>query len=121
MRMNFDLELASALQDIASKIHADKNIRATFASDPTEAVVSYLKQKGISIPEKFHAHAVHRGNPLPEEPLLATVDRYIYIFRKDGLFEFKQVPGSPDGNDAIMDAPLVSGACACCNCCAIEV
>lgn len=121
MQVQFDERLASALQEFVTRLRGDDGLRAQFIENPTAAATSFLQKKGATVPTTFHAHAVSRGNPLPEEPRLATVDRFIYIFRKDGLFEFKQVPGSPDGDDAVLSGLPHLGACACCNCCAVEI
>jgi len=120
MSLGFDASLASTLQNFVRELRSDSKLQAKFVEHPTETVVSHLHANKITIPEMFHAHAVNRGNPLPEEPRLATIDRYVYIFRKDDLFEFMKVPGSPDGNDGILTNPQW-GACCCCNCCAIEI
>ena len=117
----FDDNLASALEDFVVHLRADAKVMEKFAKQPTETVVAHMRAKGARVPDMFHAHAVHRGNPLPEEPRLATTERYIYIFRKDGMFEFKRVPGSPHGDDAVLQSPAAMGACACCNCCAVEI
>lgn len=120
MTIDFDSNLASALQSFVDKLRSDVRLKTTFVQSPTETVVSHLEIMKVGIPKMFHAHAVHRGNPLPEEPRLATIERNVYIFRKDGLFEYKRVPGSPDGDDAVL-TNIQLGACACCNCCAVEV
>ncbi|MNE24456.1 hypothetical protein D3C80_1177460 [compost metagenome] len=89
--------------------------------NPTNVIKNILLEKGVAIqnPELFHAHVIKVGEALPEEPLRATVDRYIYVFRPSGLFEFKIVPGTPDGDDSIMNG--TQGACCCCNCCVLVV
>ena len=117
--MKFNAAFATALCDYAEKVRSSPRILNEFKSKPTESVIAFLKEKGIEVPEEFHAHAVHRNNPLPEEPWLAKCDRHIYICRENGLFEFKFVPGSPEGDDSILNGSR--GACACCNCGCIVV
>ncbi len=117
--MNFDENLAKALQEFSIQVKKSESEKSDFIENPTNKVVSFLKNKGIEIPDMFHSHAIHEGNPLPKEPDYATRERYIYIFRKSGIFEFKVVPGKPDGDDSIMVEGLRS--CNCCICNAVEV
>jgi hypothetical protein len=117
MDLNFDDKLATVLGELARSVMGSDENRDAFKANPTEVATKFLKQKGLAVPELFHAHAVENGSSLPAEPELATKDRYVYIYRKSGLFEFKQVPGSPEGDDSIMTNP--QRACCCCNCCVI--
>jgi hypothetical protein len=121
MALKFNEELADALKSFYADISSDGTKSKTFSARPTETVTKYLNNKGVTIPDPatFHAHAIRVGGPLPVEPRRATIERYIYVFRKSGLFEFKIVPADPTGNDEFMLNP--SGACECCNCCVCEV
>jgi hypothetical protein len=116
MRLAFNEPLAIGLQDLHRQLGVDRPLRDAFRGDPTGTARKFLRERGVQIedPDTFHVHALRVGQSLPQEPQRATVDRYIYIFRETGLFEFKVVPGSPDGDDAFMSHP--TGACACCNC-----
>jgi hypothetical protein len=116
---NFDRSLAFVLQECYKEIKSSDSKVAEFKKSPTSILTQYLKSKGIDLPQGFHGHAIKAGDPLPEEPKRATVDRFVYIFRESGLFEFKMVPGARDGNDEIMNGSF--GACSCCNCCLMEV
>ena len=116
---NFDNKLADTLQEYSRSMNDSEREKQSFKKDPTLSVKNFLESKGIEIPELFHAHFIQPGGELPSEPERATRERYIYIFRESGLFEFKIVPGSPTGDDSIMTSP--QGACHCCNCCVIEV
>lgn len=115
----FDSDLANALQEYNHSIKDSPREQQAFKTNPTSSTEEFLKSVGIEIPELFHAHAIEPGDALPSEPERATRDRYIYIFRESGLFEFKIVPGSPTGDDSIMTSP--NRACCCCNCCVMEL
>lgn len=120
--MNFNHELAEAMQRYASKIRSSPELKSAFLADPTGELVKSLTRDNVEIPDpkdEFHAHAIGKGDSLPEEPDRATRDRYIYVYRDTGLFEFKFVPGSSTGSDDFMRTP--KGACHCCNCCVIVV
>ena len=116
MDLLFNSNLAAGLQALHAQVIADRSALASFLADPTGVAKAFLAQKAIEIPdpETFHVHALKPGEDLPKEPQRATIDRYIYVFRESGLFEFKVVPGSPEGKDDFMYKP--TGACACCNC-----
>jgi len=116
----FDKGLADGLKSYYAQMRSAAAMASAFKADPTTEVKKYLESRGVKIPrpELFHAHAIGPGNPLPHEPERATIDRYIYIFRQNGLFEFKTVPGSPEGDDGVMSR---AGACCCCNCGCFEV
>lgn len=116
---DFDGRLASALGEYNHRLKNSSDERRSFEANATNSTKEFLRSKGIEIPELFHAHAIKLGDSLPSEPERATRDRYIYVYRQSGLFEFKIVPGSPDGNDSIMTKP--TGACCCCNCCVMEI
>lgn len=120
--MMFNKDLAEAMQRYALRMRSSPALVQAFKSDPTGEVIKALQAESVAIPEpadEFHAHAIQSGDELPEEPERATRDRYIYIFRESGLFEFKSVPGSSTGSDDFMRTP--KGACQCCNCCVIVV
>lgn len=118
---NFNNELASALAEFNDSLRGSADKKEAFVQNPTQSVKGFLVKKNIQVedPQLFHAHAIKISEALPSEPQRATRDRYIYIFRASGLFEFKVVPGSPTGDDSFMVNP--TGACACCNCCVIEI
>lgn len=121
MSIPFNQELATGLSRFNTHLRADKGAGDQLRKDPTSTVKQYLTGIGVEIPdpETFHVHIIGPGNPLPDEPERATIERYVYVFRADGMFEFRVVPGDPNGNDDIMVHP--TGACCCCNCCAIEL
>lgn len=116
---NFNNDLASAVKAYSDSVRQSPEGIKVLESNPTATIKDVLQKAGVKVkdPDLFHAHVIKVGDALPDEPLRATVDRYIYIFRPSGLFEFKVVPGSPDGDDSIMSKP--QGACQCCNCCVI--
>ncbi len=117
MAIAFNKSLAEGLERFNTEIR-NKSIPG-FDRDPTAAAKSFLKDHHVEVPdpETFHVHVIKANEPLPQEPARATIDRYIYVYRESGLFEFKLVPGSPDGDDDMMKNP--TGACACCNCCVL--
>ena len=115
----FDKELADALADFNESVRSSSDSKEKFKEDPTVSARSVLAARGIKVADCFHAHAIAIGESLPAEPDRATKDRFIYVFKDSGLFEFKIVPGSSTGDDSIMYDP--KGACHCCNCCVLEV
>lgn len=115
----YDGDLAAALAQFSKVVREAETRRQEFRTDPTKSATEFLLSSDLTVPEMFHAHAIRIGDSLPSEPKRATIDRYIYIYRASGLFEFKIVPGSPSGDDSIMITP--TGACCCCNCCVIEL
>lgn len=121
MPCEFDVKLADELKAFNREVRSNKGTADTFRQNPTGTLKAYLENRRFEIPdpETFHAHAINVGDTLPQEPQRATVERSIYVFRESGLFEYKSVPGSPDGNDDFMYNP--TGACACCNCCVLEL
>lgn len=118
---NFNNDLASAVKAYSDSIRQSPEKIKALQSNPTATVNDVLQKAGVTVsdPKLFHAHVIKAGDVLPDEPLRATVDRYIYIFRPSGVFEFKVIPGSPDGDDSFMSKP--NGACQCCNCCVIVI
>jgi hypothetical protein len=116
---DFDSNLANVLQKFSASIRSSPQEASDFKKNPTSRAKAFLESAKLNIPYEFHAHAIGVGEALPAEPKNATRDRYIYVFRKSGMFEFKIVPGSPSGDDAIMTGR--DGACCCCNCCVVEV
>jgi hypothetical protein len=119
LQSGFDSRLAESLSMLNLQLNESSDARKAFTADPTGVATAFLQEHGMEPPEMFHAHAIAAGETLPAEPDRATRERYVYIFRKSGLFEFKQVPGSPDGDDSIMANPRAN--CQCCNCCVMEV
>jgi len=120
MEFAFNQKLAEAVREFSETLKTDRKKASDFKQHPTETIKEILTEKKITVPrpELFHAHAINVGEALPAEPEKATIDRYIYVFRESGLFEFKVVPGSPDGNDDVMERPM---ACCCCACCVLEL
>jgi hypothetical protein len=120
MDFNFNEKLAETVKQFSATLSTSRDHIAEFEKHPTETIKTLLQEKGVTVsrPDLFHAHAIKIGDQLPSEPERATIDRYIYIFRASGLFEFKVVPGSKDGNDGVMSR---AEACCCCNCCVLEV
>ena len=121
MEFNFNNDLADAVTRFSDGLRKSPEKRTSFEDSPTETLKTFLRNQGVGIPDPdlFHAHAIKVGDQLPSEPDRATRDRFIYIFRSSGLFEFKVVPGSPTGDDNIMKNP--TRACCCCNCCVVEL
>jgi hypothetical protein len=121
MACGFDERLADELKAFNQQVRSNKGTVQEFSDSPTKTVKAFLTQRGFEVPdpETFHAHVIKAGDSLPDEPLRATVERSIYVFRKSGLFEYKSVPGSPGADDDFMYNP--TGACACCNCCVLEI
>jgi hypothetical protein len=121
MKLAFNRELAEAMGEFRISIIGNSIALDEFKRDPTGVLKAFLTDGRVPIPtpDMFHAHAIKIGEQLPQEPEHATCDRYIYVFRESGLFEFKVVPGGADGNDDLMINP--QRACACCNCGCFEV
>jgi hypothetical protein len=117
----YNPELVTVMKTFSAILKGSKEVQALFSKDPTGYTRRLIVESGIDVPQEFHSHAIKVGAELPAEPKRATIDRYVYVFRSSGLFEFKIVPGSPTGDDSIMQAPPGSGACCCCNCCVFEV
>jgi len=118
---NFNDDLATAVMSYCDSMRKSPEMIKALQDNPTAVIKNVLQKKNVQVehPELFHAHVINDGESLPHEPLRATIDRYIYVFRPSGLFEFKVVPGSPDGDDSIMRTP--GGACSCCNCCVLVI
>jgi hypothetical protein len=121
MDMTFNSDLAEGMRKFNELINAAPDQMERFKASPTETLKQFLSDRRVEIPDPqtFHAHAINSSEPLPQEPERATIDRFIYVYRKSGVFEYKVVPGSKDGNDDIMINP--TGACCCCNCGCFEV
>jgi len=115
--MGFNDELANALRIFADTVRNSNQRTSQFSNEPTKVATKFLEDEGLEIPFGFHAHAVSSLSDLPEEPELATRERYIYVYGKDGEFQFKRLPGSPSGSDDMFVSP--KGACQCCNCCVV--
>lgn len=121
MEIKFDITLAEALQKFNVSLRSDPEAMTRFKQHPTREVKAFLTASGVAIPTPnwFHAHAIPHGGHLPREPKRAKVDRYIYFFRESGLFQYKQVPASPNGSNEFMENPKC--ACDCCSCVSIEM
>lgn len=117
MTLGFDGELADALRVFAESVRNSTKLGAEFRRDPTSIATNFLSEEGLDIPFGFHAHVIGSLAELPDEPKLATRERYIYIYDKGGEFQYKRIPGSANGNDDMFLAP--KGACECCNCCVV--
>ena len=95
------------------------SVKSKLLEDPTSFVTGILQDAEIQVPDGFHVHTVSKGEDLPEEPHLGTVDRHIYFFRLNGEVEHHIVNGSPSGNDK--ELKLADSCCKCLfACCVIE-
>ena len=123
MTIIFNADLANGLKDFYASISSDTQAADAFKKNPTGAATAYLQKQGVTIPDPatFHCHVLSVGQTLPDEPLRATCERYIYCFRKDGTIEYKVVPAKAGSDDTFMSNPGPHGACACCNCGCFEV
>ena len=90
------LATVKAINAIQQKV---PDVATQLQIDPTSFVTETLQDAGIAVSDGFHVHLINEGESLPDEPIVGTQDRDIYLLRLDERIKHMRIKGDPSSNN----------------------